>query len=287
MIIKELVPQRFGFRNDIRYIRGTMKKYPDLTSGEKKSLRKLLMKKVRDKEGRFLVEGPRVVEEALHSTWKVSKIIFTNQFLSNPHSQRIITAARARKVHIVQAPADTLKAISDAVTSQGVAAVVERASGWSQSFWPDRPKSSLIIALDHVSDPGNLGTIIRTCDWFGVDAILLGQGTAELFNPKTLRSTMGSLFHLTVYADVNLAFELVNAKTAGYSIIATSSTGGNSLYDMPALDRVVLLFGNEARGISQNLLGIADHMLTIPRFGKAESLNVGISCGVILSWMRR
>jgi TrmH family RNA methyltransferase len=263
-----------------------MTDYPELTQAQKKSFQKLLTKKYRDREKKFLVEGPHVVEEALNSTWRVDQIIMTPAFRSNPHARGILKTAKAKNVKISQLSEAVMVKMSDTVTTQGVVAVVAQQTRDVREFLHQTRKSVLVVALDRIADPGNLGTIIRTCDWFGVDAVMLSKESAELFNSKTLRSTMGSIFHLPIFLDVALETELTSAKRSGYSILATTSSGGTGFDKTMVQKKSVVLFGNEAHGVSSALLRIADYQITIPGFGKAESLNVGISCGIVLGYFR-
>ena len=146
------------------------------------------------------------------------------------------------------------------------------------------PPGSLVVALDRVSDPGNVGTIIRTCDWFGADAVVLDRDTVEFTNPKLTRSTMGSMFHLPVYSDVDLPDIIAKAKKKGFTVYATTLAESKSIPTKFAGKSIIIL-GSEAHGVRPELLRQADELLSIPKFGKAESLNVAISCGVILgSW---
>ena len=142
-----------------------------------------------------------------------------------------------------------------------------------------------IVALDEVGDPGNLGTILRTCDWFGVDAVLLSKGCVSLYNEKVVRSTSGSIFHLPIYEDVDLIKTLPELKNNGYTVIATGMDG-ELLTQTLLPNKTVLVLGNEAHGVSDAVKKISDHQVSIPRFGNAESLNVGVACAVFLSQWR-
>jgi TrmH family RNA methyltransferase len=141
---------------------------------------------------------------------------------------------------------------------------------------------NLIIALENISDPGNLGTIIRNCDWFGIKEVILGENCVELYNPKVIRSTMGSVFHLNFFDSRNLISDLVFLKRKGYKIVCTDMDG-ESIFNFNLPAKSILLFSSEATGPSRELLDITDSKITIPKFGQAESLNVASASAVTLS----
>ncbi len=260
--------------------------YHDLTSAQKKFVQKLLLKKYRGQEGKFIVEGPHLVGEALDSSWRVDDIIMAPSFGSNPHAPKILKRAASKRVRIMETSDSFFRKISDTVASQGIVAVVRESVSGVGDFWLRNEGDAVLVALDGITDPGNVGTIIRSCDWFGVGAVLLGRGTVELYNPKTLRSTMGSIFHLPIYTDVDLESGLSEAKKSGFRVIAAVSSGGAGLKKQFHSGKMLIVFGNEAHGIRPALQEMADEEVTIPRFGRAESLNVAVSAGIILSSVR-
>lgn len=251
------------------------------TQPQLKSFARLSQKKYRRAERKFVVEGVRSVEEALNSGWEIDAVL-----LSSGGSDRradLVETARDKGVPILEVSERDLARLSDTVTSQGVLAIVSARVRKLSELWKGGRRSLLIVALDAVSDPGNVGTIIRTCDWFGADAVLLDPDTAELYNPKVVRSTMGSLFHIPIYDEVNLVDACREAKKNGYTIAVTALEGGSP----PAFDeRCLIILGSEARGVKPELLRCADRLVTIPKFGQAESLNVAVSCGVMLGLWR-
>lgn len=180
-----------------------------------------------------------------------------------------------------------MDAVSDTVHTQGILAVLrQRHPSLDQVFQPGAAES-VLTALDAVADPGNVGTIIRTCDWFGVHGVLLGRQSVDLYNPKVVRSTMGSLFHLPVIVNVDLPAALSTAREQGYRIYV-ADPGGETHFDRIRYDRKsVLVFGNEAWGVTDAVKGLADVRVSIRKYGAAESLNVGIACGIMLSTLHR
>ena len=192
--------------------------------------------------------------------------------------------AREKRIPVLEISAKESEMLSDTVTSQGIFGVVNVTERKLEEVWA-LPAGSLVVALERVSDPGNVGTIIRTCDWFGVDAVLLDKNTVELTNSKVTRATMGSMFHFPIYSEVDLSDILPQAKKRGFTIYATSPVETKN-FPKSFAGKSFLIFGSEAQGVSPDVLREADKMVSIPKFGSAESLNVAISCGVLLGLWR-
>ena len=255
-----------------------MKSIPHISQSQLKQYAKLAQKKYRQSQKQFLIEGSRLVGEALDSGWEVEALLVSGE---TPGSGRGML--RSGKVPVFEISGKELAKLSDTVTSQGIIGVVNVKDAREEDLWM-LPPGSLVVALDRVSDPGNVGTIIRTCDWFGADAVVLDRDTVEFTNPKLTRSTMGSMFHLPVYSDVDLPDIIAKAKKKGFTVYATTLAESKSIPKKFAGKSIIIL-GSEAHGVRPELLRQADELLSIPKFGKAESLNVAISCGVILgSW---
>lgn len=262
-----------------------MKQFPRLTIARLKSYQRLAQKKHRQEEGRFLLEGVHLISEALSAQWKVECVMVTSEFAANPEHATLLRGA-SEQTDVCTISDTELKKLSDTVTAQGIIAVAEIKSYSLSDFWPTLPKRCLLVALEDVSDPGNLGSILRTCDWFGVDGVFIDRKSVDLYNPKVVRATMGSLFHLPVLHDIDLEDMMHRAKATQVQVIATALDGGNLFDNSERAERRIVLFGNEARGISDSVKGAADQVITIPRFGRAESLNVAVACGVVLGALR-
>ncbi len=248
--------------------------------------RKLLQKKYRRLEGRFLIEGVHLVQEALASDWKCEALLLSDGFMSKDDYPDIARKAASKKVTVYAIPDRDLERLSDMVTSQGIVGIVGQKNSGASNPLQGAGARSLIVALEGVADPGNLGTIIRTCDWFGTDALLLSEDTVELYNPKVIRATMGSLFHLPIVPEVDLRLSLVEAKENGFTILAAALDGESILNFNTSSDRVIVIFGNEARGIHPDIQRLATATVSIPRYGRAESLNVAVSCAAVLTALR-
>jgi RNA methyltransferase, TrmH family len=236
---------------------------------------KLSTKKGREKDQAFLIEGAHLVEEALKSGISMRAILLTEDYSLSSTFQQFLSHTPTPIYWISQAVSEKL---SETETPQGVFAVVEMKLHQLAELTPGSP---VLLLLDAVQDPGNLGTMIRTADAAGIGGVILGRGTVDVYNPKTVRSTMGSLFHLPiVQADLlSTCEELVKQ---GFRLIATSLEGAVS-YDEPVYDGpIAIIIGNEGNGVSQEVLDRCQTKVKIPIFGQAESLNAATAAGIIL-----
>jgi TrmH family RNA methyltransferase len=258
-----------------------------LTKSRLKSLRELTLRKYRDERKVFIVEGVRLVQEAVDSDFVVLEAYHTPDITDQPAGRALLARLGEKAVAIHQTSTREMEVISETVSFQGVLAVVRQKAFAVDSILDRRDAASLIVALDGVSDPGNLGSMIRTCDWFGVNGVLLGRNSVDLYNPKVVRSTMGGVFHLPIAVGVDLLSTISRAKGMGYRAYVTDLKGEThfDLVKYPA--RSVVIFGNEAWGVSDQLMDLADVHVSIRRYGAAESLNVSVACGVVLSAVHR
>ena len=230
--------------------------------------KKLKTKKGRNKQGAFLIEGEHLVEEALRSNVKVMTIIIDETRVDIPFL--------AREIPIVQVSKSVFREISDTDTPQGIIAVCEK------------PKETLLpfsegkfLLLDEVQDPGNVGTMIRTADCAGFDAVILGKGCADLYNPKTIRSTQGSLFHLPVFQQ-ELAETIQALKKRQITVFGTALKKATDYRRIEKRSSFALLVGNEGSGVKPQYLELCDENVYIPIYGQAESLNVAVAAGILM-----
>ena len=186
----------------------------------------------------------------------------------------------SRKIKPVGITESELSRISALSTPQAILAVVQipKQTDLNIKKWD----GSFILALDGVQDPGNLGTIIRTADWFGLNTILCSKDTAEVYNPKVVQASMGSLSRVNIiYTDLGDVFSQINIPVYGALL------NGKSIYETDFGQEGIILLGNEGNGISEDLIEKINYPITIPRYGKAESLNVAISASIFCSELRR
>ena len=246
-----------------------------LTKRELKYYSSLNKVKYRKIEQKFIVEGIKLVDEAINSIFDCEVIIATNSFAES-HPDKL---NKYKHTTIVQTISDyDFAIIADTQTPQGILAIMEI----PLQRYIDETKDSTVVALENISDPGNVGTIIRTCDWFGIKDIIISSNSVDIYNPKVIRSTMGSLFHISIHISENIYGTLKALKQNGKSILCTNMNGEN-IYTAAKNKSSVLVFSNEAKGPTERLLEIADSTITIPKFGDAESLNVATAAAVIIS----
>lgn len=235
----------------------------------------LLLKKYRDRERKFIVEGKRLVEEALNSSFECEVVVVTENFVSSNHD----LVSEIQKAHTLEIVKEVdFNRMTDTQNPQGILAVLKK----TNLKFIFEPNSNFILALENISDPGNLGTIFRNADWFGIGQIILSNDSAEVYNPKVLRASMGSVFHVEFSDGLDLYHELNHLKENGYQIV-TAGMKGENVYSFNKPEKFVLVLCNEAHGASEKLLEITDSQITIPRKGKAESLNVASASAVLLS----
>ncbi|MBN1347960.1 RNA methyltransferase [candidate division KSB1 bacterium] len=251
-----------------------------LSKNQIKALSALKHKKFRKLHGKFLVEGIKQCEELLKSDYGIDALYICPQVLPEIKKRELLRLIQHKSIDVIEITSRELKQLSDTVQSQGVIALAG-VKNWrleNLAF----SEHALAVCLDGLADPGNLGTIIRTADWFGVNAILLGNNCVELYNPKVVRSTMGSCFHLPIVYDVDLKASLKFFDNHGFLLYATDKTGGKNINEMTFSNRSLILLGNESEGLSADLLHLSENIITIPGANRTDSLNVAVAAGIIL-----
>lgn len=235
-----------------------------------KNIKKLSDKKYRYEKRLFFVEGKNSVFEALKSGFEVVHLLVAEDF--NVDFQ-------IEKEKIVFVDERVFKKISDTVAPQMIMAVIKMPK-WEVN---DIVKEGgFYVILDEVQDPGNVGTIIRSADAFNVDGIFAINNTVDIYNPKVLRSTMGSIFHLPVVNDVEPSKLFDVLKKNGIRILSTSLKAEKYIYDFDISKNAALIFGNESRGVNSHLDEFVDDSFKIPMDGMAESLNVSVAASICL-----
>ncbi|WP_430784904.1 TrmH family RNA methyltransferase [Virgibacillus flavescens] len=230
-----------------------------------KNWTKLKMKKFRLMANKFLIEGEHLVTEAHNSNWVIDEIIIQKDATVPDFVRNYTTSIVTENV---------FHHITDTKTPQGIAAVVEMVS----HEWMEPSK---VIMLDAIQDPGNLGTLIRTADAVGFDAVIIGNNSVDVYNDKVVRSTQGSLFHIPVYQE-NLLATLPKLQKEGFTVWATSLENAKPYKEVNLSKKIGLLVGNEGNGVDKSLIKLADYNVKIPINGKAESLNVSVAAGILM-----
>jgi TrmH family RNA methyltransferase len=251
-----------------------------LSKEKLKELSKLKTKKGRYEQGRFLIEGLRLCEAAADSFWSIESALFTSSFEEKTRGKKLLKKLQRLAVRMIPVKNLDLTKLSDTVTAPGIMCVVKTTHYQIEDLWKKNLK--LIIALDGVRDPGNVGTLIRTADAFDADGVILSDDTVELYNPKLVRSTMGSIFHLAIFDEVDLKKAIPESKKKRFRIVGTDVKEGKSLEKLDYSEKICLLLGSEAEGLNKDLLKFSDEIVHIPIYGRAESLNVAVAGGILL-----
>jgi len=247
-----------------------------ISKNELKYFTSLLQKKFRQQEEKFIVDGLKIVEEGLNSSYKCEVVIVTPTFIDS--FPEVINILRKKDQRIEELKSVDFQKISDTKSPQGIAAVFNK--NYPKKKLNDL-KEKIIVLIDNISDPGNLGTIIRTCDWFGIYNILISNESVEYLNPKVIRASMGSIFHLNIYDEI-FENDLTNLKSNGFQIVCSDIKGKN-IYSYQANKKIIISFSNESLGPSEMIKTNTEDFITIPGKGRAESLNVSSAAAIILS----
>jgi RNA methyltransferase, TrmH family len=235
----------------------------------------LLTKRGRETQGRFILEGIHLVLESLHANLVLEVILFS---LEKGYPSEMPESIHI-SCEIIGVSDAVLAKCSDTQTPQGVLAVALKPE-WSKDEMLEQV-NGLVIVVDGVQDPGNLGTIIRSADAVGATGVVLGRGTVDLYNPKTIRSTMGSLFHLPIL-EFDLHELLSLARQKDIQLVSTSLQAEQSCYELDMTGSTWFIVGNEGSGVSLELQKYVSQQIIIPMRGKAESLNVAMAATVLL-----
>jgi TrmH family RNA methyltransferase len=243
----------------------------------------LLDKKHRDQRQKYIVEGIHLVQEAIKNATTVIECVCYDIDAGIPAELASFSASRLDVQWIAVSNAVVAKC-TEVKSPQPVFAVIHKVNSLDHEQTLQRlcsKENSLVLVLDGVQDPGNVGTLIRSADAVEADGVILGNGCADLYNPKVIRSTMGSLFHLPVLQG-DLAEILPQAKTHGIRLAGTSLQAAVNCYTYDFTSSVWLLMGSEAKGLSAEVLELMDDGLIIPMHGQSESLNVAMAGSVLL-----
>ncbi|MGM8250349.1 TrmH family RNA methyltransferase [Clostridium perfringens] len=236
-----------------------------------KEIKKLKEKKHRIKSNKYLIEGLRFVEEAIKSKVSIDSIIFTESFKEkNPDLFLKIN----ENIKLIQMNEALLKQLCSTENPQGIVGVINMQNKELKS-------GELVVLVDKVQDPGNMGTIIRTAHAAGAAGIVMTKGTVDIYNDKTLRSTMGSIFYIPIVEDDSLDF-LKSLKKEGYKLVVSSLQGKNNFFEENLQGKVMIAVGNEGNGVSDEVYDIADIKVKIPMPGEAESLNVAVATSIMI-----
>jgi TrmH family RNA methyltransferase len=242
-----------------------------LTNSDRKFIQSLKSQHGRKKNRAFLVEGPKLLEELLSSNFEIKYLLTTKDFISNKLSNK------QKPIVVSQTELDKFSLFSKA---NNVVAVVPYPKAQNIDF----KSGSYILTLDTIQDPGNLGTIIRTADWFGINNIICSTDTVDCYNPKVVQASMGSIFRVNIqYLDLVELFSEYKNKIPIYGTLLK----GTPLKETKFSQKGFLVIGNESKGISKSVQEFIDHSIHIPKSknSKTESLNASVACGILLNYI--
>ncbi|MCZ4407179.1 RNA methyltransferase [Cryomorphaceae bacterium 1068] len=239
-----------------------------LSNNRMKLVKSLQQKKYRDEHGLFLAEGVKLVNEAIHSLAKLEMIVYACDEEELPF----------------EIPANSWRVSSKDLGRMSALKTPNRVLAVCHQDWPRKEVAEgWIVALDQISDPGNLGTIIRICDWMGVDQIVCAMDSVDVFNPKVVQASMGSIFRVNVsYAQLEEYLEKSDLET-----ILEADMSGDSVYKFNFPEKGILVMGSESHGLRSEIAAKCTGKISIPQFGGGESLNVAVSTGILLSHLRK
>ncbi len=245
-----------------------------LSKSIEKYVNSLKQKKYRLEEGCFIAEGEKLATELLASDWRIDKIIATANWIQE-NQQRWSN----KQVTVIEASAAEMERITMLTQPSGVLLVVEM---MHTDIDEATVKSSLSLVLDDIRDPGNMGTIIRIADWFGIPYIFCSEECVDVYNPKVIQASMGSVTRVKV---MEMKLTALFDRFPSLQVYAARLNGEN-IFSAALAQEAFIIIGNEARGISDSLKPYIQKDLTIPAFGKAESLNAGVAAGIVCAMFR-
>lgn len=242
-----------------------------------KEVKKLSNKKYRDEKDEFIIEGIKLIKEAIQEKAKIKKIIICDDCLKeNPIDKELLyEIARFNCIYVSE---KVFLGLTNVNTPQGILAVIEKQKIRKEEI---DYNEDIIIILDDIQDPGNLGTILRTIDSANIKQIIISKNTADPYNPKVIRSTMGAIFRVNIITSSNLQQTIKDIKKNKFQVITTSLEAKKSMYDIK-YNKKAIVIGNEANGVSKEISKLADEKIKIPMLGKTESLNASVATGIIV-----
>ncbi len=244
-----------------------------------KEIKALHQKKHRDSQGMYFVEGIRFVSDAVDNGQVIIKAVISDKLESLNGGELLISKLSEVCSDIYNVADKLFKEISDTQSPQGALAVLKKQTA---EIGEALSEGKSMVVLDSLQDPGNVGTIIRTADAAGVSAVLMTRGCVDVYSPKVLRSTMGSVFHIPIIEDLDIINTIQLLKSKGYKVIASHLHGQNNYYDEDLTCKSAIIVGNEANGISEETAALSDKLVRIPMPGRTESLNASVAASIMI-----
>ncbi|WP_160723542.1 TrmH family RNA methyltransferase [Isachenkonia alkalipeptolytica] len=246
-----------------------------------KEIRSLHKKKYRKKFGKYLIEGKRIVAEALEHGAKIDSIIISSDYIGDETYQESVLNSGIRNIELIRVTEKVFLSIAKTESPQGIIAVIHKEEHSLEKSLGKLPKYPYIVTLENLQDPGNMGTIIRTAEAAGVDLILVTKNSTDPYGDKALRSSMGAIFHVPIVEVEGMEW-LSLLKINKIQVIATDLSATKTYGELDYRGGINLIIGNEGHGISKNLLDQADEKIIIPIYGNIDSLNASVASGILL-----
>jgi len=251
----------------------------NIASDRVRSVRALNRRTVRAREGLFLAEGPQAVAEVVAHRPDAVKDLYVDEQAADRHTD-LIQAALLAGLSLREVSHEVLAAMCDTQAPQGVIAVCRPVDVELDTVLDRAP--GLLVVLTNVRDPGNAGTVIRSADAAGAGAVLVSDSSVDIYNPKVVRSTAGSLFHLPIVTGIPVPELLDRVRAAGLALLAADGSGPTLLGDMDLRGPHAWVMGNEAWGLEPDVLDACDAVVRVPIYGRAESLNLAMAATLFL-----
>ena len=230
-----------------------------------KEIRKLKDKKYR--QNKFIVEGIKMLQEAINEKQNIELIVI---------KEGINISLDLSNYKVISVTDNVFDSLTDVVSPQGILAIINKKTNAEINKNVD-----YMIALDGIQDPGNMGTILRTLDSAGINQVIISKDTVDCYSPKVVRSTMGSIYRINIIEVDNLKETLKDLKNNDFEVVVTSLHTNDSIYDINYSKKIVVI-GNEANGVSKEIIDISDKKVKIPMLGKTESLNASVATGIMV-----
>ena len=241
-----------------------------------KHIKKLKDKKYRDENNEYIIEGVKLIEEAVQEKAKIKKVIICDDTTRTYEIPTNIMLEIA-KYECIYVTDKIFSSITQVTNPQGIMAIIEKNTENQEIDYSE----DIIVALDNVQDPGNLGTILRTVDSIGLKQIIVSKDTVDAFNSKVVRSTMGAIFRIKIIETSDLIQSIKEMRKHHFKLMVTSLQADTSIYDIE-FNKKIIVIGNESNGVSKEIQDMADEKAKIPMLGKTESLNASVAAGIVM-----
>ncbi len=254
-------------------------KVSSINNNKIKFLRSLYRKKYRRLEGKFVLEGVRIIEEALKEGVSINQVFYSKYLFRNKRGLELLKRLEKNDIDTIETTDQIITEVADTESPQGILAIVDKVNFNLAQILSGNNK--LVLIVDQIQDPGNLGTIIRTADAASIDGIITTKGTVSLYNQKTIRATMGSMFRVPVYRSSDLKELQDILKEEEFKVVVGDINGQKYHFEIDYTTATAIIVGNEGNGPREELINFADELIKIPLIGEAESLNVAMATGII------